>query len=140
MGIVKWTLFNELDPVQRHINRLFEVAGFLPATPVPAADVYETPEEYVVAVDVPGYEESELVVELTDHTLAVRGERKQMTDEEARAFALRERLERKFERRFMLPSTADTTHVKAVFRKGVLEVHAPKSDVNETTKVAITTG
>lgn len=116
MGIVKWTLFNELDPVQRHIDRL-EDAGFVPATLLPAADLYETPEEYVVAVDVPGYEESELVVELTDHTLAVRGER-----------------------RFMLPPTADTTRVKAVFTKGVLEVHTPKSGAHEPRQVAITTG
>jgi HSP20 family molecular chaperone IbpA len=47
-------------------------------------------------------------------------------EEEEKDFRLRERLEQTFERRFYLPSDADTKQVKATFGKGVLAVHAPK--------------
>lgn len=139
MAIVKWTLFNELDPFERRIRRLFDESGLVTTTPFPPADVYETPEEYVVAIEVPGYEEKELAVELSDHTLAIKGERSQVADEKTKKFALQERLEQEFERRFTLPTTADTQHLEAVFAKGVLEVHAPKTIQTEPQKVAITT-
>lgn len=139
MSMVKWTLFNELDPMERRMRRFFEQTGFAPP-PLPAADVYETPEEYVVSLDVPGYEEKELTVEVSDHTLAIKGQREKTSDEKRKEFALQERLEREFERRFTLPIVADTKHVKAVFSKGVLEVHMPKTTAGERKKVAITTG
>jgi HSP20 family protein len=140
MAIVKWTLFNELDPFERRMQRLFGESGFVSQAPVPAADVYETPDEYVVALDVPGYEEKELAVELSDHTLAIKGHRSKATGEEKKEFALQERLDHEFERRFALPTAADTEHVKAIFAKGVLEVHTPKVVVSEPKKVAITAG
>jgi HSP20 family molecular chaperone IbpA len=59
-------------------------------------------------------------------------------DEEHKEFALRERLEREFERCFVLPDEADTEHMKAVFGEGVLEVHAPKLEAAKPRKVAIT--
>jgi HSP20 family protein len=127
MSIVKWTLFNELDPLELRV-------------PLPAADVYETAEEYVVALDVPGYEEKELRVEVSDHMLAIKGQRAKASEEQEKAFALRERLERKFERRFTLPVRADTEHVKATFVKGVLEIRTPKRRATDSRTVAITRG
>ena len=136
MTIVKWTPFMELDSMERRMRRLFEEIGFAPAL-APAADVFETDEEYVVELDLPGYEEKELSIEVYDHTLAIRGEREKVTEEKTKEFALHERLERQFERRFILPVAADTEHVKATFTKGVLEVHAPKLKKAQPKKVAI---
>lgn len=53
-------------------------------------------------LDVPGFDEDELTLEVADHTLTVRGERAEQ------------------------PSEADTEHVEARFGNGVLEVHVPK--------------
>jgi HSP20 family protein len=125
MQIVKWTPWQELDTFERRMRRMLEDVGFAPAL-APAADVYETPEEFVVELEVPGYEEKELGVEVTDHTLVVKGEREELKEEKEKAFRLHERLEKVFERRFELPVEADTEHVKATFTNGVLEVHTPK--------------
>ena len=137
MTIVKWTPFTELDSMERRMRRLFEEIGFAPAL-APAADVYETDDEYVVALDLPGYEEKELSIEVSDHTLAIKGEGEKVKEETTKEFALHERLEREFECRFILPAAADTEHVKATFVKGVLEVHAPKLQKAKPNKVAIT--
>ena len=76
MTIVKWTPFTELDSMERRMRRLFEEIGFAPGL-APAADVYETDEEFVVELEVPGYEEKELSIEVSDHTLAIKGSRRE---------------------------------------------------------------
>jgi HSP20 family protein len=136
MTIVKWTPFMELDSMERRMRRWIEEFGFAPPL-APATDIYETDEEYVVELEVPGFDEKELSVEVVDHTLAIRGQREKTKEETTKQFALHERLEREFERRFILPTEADTGHLKAKFAKGVLEVHAPKTKALPH-KVAIT--
>jgi len=135
--VVKWTPFAELTAMERRMRRLFDEIGSAPG-PLPAADVYETSDEFVVELEVPGYEEKELAVEITDHTLAIKGRRTKAKDEETKDFALHERLEREFERRFSLPIEADMENLKAKFGKGVLEVHAPKIKKTEPRQLAIT--
>ena len=137
MAITRRTPFTEFDSMERRMRRLFEEIGFAPVL-APAADVYETDDEFVVELEVPGYEEKELSIEVTDHTIAIKGLRTKLTEEKTKEFALHERLEREFERRFVLPSEADTEHVKAVFGKGVLEVHTQKVQSAKPKKVAIT--
>jgi HSP20 family protein len=137
MTIVKWAPLMELDSMERRLRRLFEEIGFAP-TLAPAADMYETVSEVVVELEVPGYDERELSIEISEHTLAVKGSRARVKEETAKAFMLHERLERDFERRFVLPPDADTEHVTAAFAKGVLEVHAPKVKTAVPKKVSIT--
>lgn len=135
--LIKWTPFRELDTVERRMRRMFEDIGFGPFT-VPAADFYETTHDYVIELEVPGFDEKELGIEVSDHTLTVKGERTEEAVEEEKAFRFHERLEKTFERQFYLPPEADTEHVKATFAKGVLEVHTPK--VLETTPRKVTIG
>jgi HSP20 family protein len=137
MTIVRWTPFTELDSMERRMRRLFEEIGFAPG-PAPAADVYETGDEFVVELETPGFAERELSIEVFDHTLAIKGTREKAKEKTTKEFALHERLEREFERRFVLPNDADTEHLKAVFAEGVLEVHAPKLQTAKPKKVAIT--
>ena len=123
--IVKWAPFQDLDVFERRMRRMLEDWGVAPA-PIPAADVYETEKELVVELDVPGYEEKELALEVTDHMLTITGERKREAEEKDKSFYLHERLEKHFERRFALPAEADTAKIAAQFHTGVLEVHIPK--------------
>ena len=137
MTIVKWTPFVELDPMERRMRRWLEDFGFAPLV-APPTDIYETEDEYVVELEVPGFDEHDLTVEVTDHTLAIRGERARATEEETKTFTVHERLAGQFERRFVLPAEADTNQLNAVFARGVLEVHAPKAPVAKPRTVEIT--
>jgi HSP20 family protein len=133
--LVKWSPFRELDLMERRMRRMLDDVGFVPAV-LPAVDVYETEDEFVLELEVPGYEEKKLTVEAFDHTLAIAGERSE-EEKSDKVFRLQERLEKHFERRFELPPEADTKHLKAVFENGVLEVHAPKSPQVKPRKIAI---
>lgn len=135
--MLKWSPLHELDSMERRMRRAFEEFGFAPGV-LPAADLYETPSEFVLELEVPGYEEKELGIEVSDHLLTVKGQRREAKEETKRTFRLRERLEREFERRFELPADADTKHVQATFEKGVLEVHAPRLAAPQPQKIEIT--
>lgn len=137
--LVKQSLFPELDAMERQFRRLIGMplmpAFVAPA--VPAADVYETSGEFVVELEVPGYEEKELTLELSDHTLAVKGAREEKKPEKDASYRLHERLEQSFERTFALPQEADGEHITAAFEKGVLKVHVPKLTTTKPRTITI---
>jgi HSP20 family protein len=135
--LVKWTPFSDLDVIERRMRRMLEDFG-LAAAPLPTADMYETDKELVVELDVPGFEEKELALEISDHTLTIKGERVAEKEEKRRSYYLQERLEKHFERRFTLPPEVDTEHIDARFHTGVLEVHVPKVEPVKARKSEIT--
>jgi HSP20 family protein len=112
--------------MERRMRRLFEDRGFFPAG-APATDIYETEKEYVVELEVPGFDRGELAIEVTDHSVVVKGEHKEETEAAEREMLLHERLERSFVRRFELPLESDVEHVNAACDKGVLTLHVPKA-------------
>jgi HSP20 family protein len=129
--LVRWDPFRELDLMGRTM-RSFGMPT------VPAADVYETDDEYVVELEVPGYEENELAIEVLDHMLTIKGEHLVTTDETEKTYRLHERLEQEFERRFELPSNVDVDKVTATFKAGLLELHARKAEVAMPKKITVT--
>ena len=134
--LVKWAPFGDLDLVERRMRRMLEDFGVAPAQ-VPAADVLETEKELIVKLDAPGFDETDLSLEVTDHQLTVKGEKTEEKEQKDTTFHLRERLENRFERTFTLPGEADVEHVGAQFRKGVLEVHVPKLEQPKPRSIAI---
>ncbi len=137
MALVRWSPFQDLDTVDRRMRRMLDQVGIVPAWP--AADVYESNGEYIYELEVPGYDEHDLAVEVRDHVLTVRGEKTEAKEEKEKTFYLNERLARSFERRFELPADALADKVIAKFDHGVLVVHAPKAAEAAPKKVAITT-
>ena len=93
---------------------------------LPTSDVLETEKELIVKLDAPGFDEKELSLEVSDHTLVMRGEKSETKDNEGAHFYVRERLDARFERLFMLPREADMNKAEATFKEGVLEVRVPK--------------
>jgi HSP20 family protein len=128
----RWTPYRDLEFLDRQLSWLLKSLPVGSATS-PAADIYENGDEIVVELEVPGYEQDELDVELSDHTLAVSGHREKKAQD---APHLHERMEGAFERRFALPANTDTAHLAATYGKGVLTLHIPKTS-QEAVKVPI---
>lgn len=134
--IERWTPVRELDVIDRRVRRFFGDLGVLSSL-APPADIYETDGEVVVELEVPGFDEQELEIELADHTLRVLGERREETEKEQKTLRLHERLEKTFARSFALPAGVDAEHVTAAYTKGVLTVHVPKTAHTQPRKVEI---
>jgi HSP20 family protein len=137
-GITSWTPLREFDALERRVRRMLEDIGFLSAL-LPAADVYETADEFVVELELAGYEEKELNIEVADDKLKVTGERTEEQEETGTTLRHPGRLDRRFERRFDLPNDVDAGQIKAVFENGLLVVSAPKRLAGASQEVQIST-
>jgi HSP20 family protein len=137
--MVRWSPFQELEQLERRMRKMWDAPGAF-GSQLPAADLYEDKDTYVLELEVPGFEEKELEIAVTDHMLTIKGERKEEKEEKDKTFFLHERLEKAFERRFTLPDEADTDHVEATFKAGLLKVSAPKCACEPQRTIAIGKG
>lgn len=126
MAIAKWSPWHEIEAMERRMRRLFDVSLSGPMM-LPSTDVYETDAEWVAELEVPGFPEKDLTVEVLGDTVRVAGKREEAEEQKKKAFHLRERLETAFERRFTLPAGTDADSVRATHDNGVLRVRVPKS-------------
>ncbi|MFZ0063857.1 MAG: Hsp20/alpha crystallin family protein [Pyrinomonadaceae bacterium] len=95
----------------------------------PVADVYDTEEAYLIAVDLPGVERSALEIDFDEQKLVIRGTR---TIEKSGDKG-KERVNRpygRFRRSFTVPPNVAHDGIQAEYRDGVLEITLPKR--NET--------
>jgi len=127
-----WEPFSSL----RHdMDRLFEdfsrdfgwaaptVAG---GSSAPRIDVSETAGEIRIEAELPGVEEKDVEVVLSNGRLTIKGEKKQEKEEKKKDYHLVERSYGAFARSISLPFEADPSQVKATFAEGVLNITVPK--------------
>jgi HSP20 family protein len=93
---------------------------------VPRVDVSETDTELKIEAELPGIDEKDVEVVLSDGRLTIKGEKKQEKEEKKKDYHLVERSYGSFTRSIALPFEADPNQVKASFAKGVLTVTVPK--------------
>jgi HSP20 family protein len=147
--IVRWEPFRELSSLQTEMNRLFNTAfGDLPNGGtggaarrwMPAMDLLETDEDFVLRADLPGMTESDVNIELEDNVLTVSGERKAEREDKREGFYRMERAFGSFSRSLTLPKGVDPEAVSASFDQGVLEVRIPKPEQRKPRKISISAG
>jgi HSP20 family protein len=93
---------------------------------MPAVDVVENDKGYEVTADLPGMDEKNIEVKVTDGVLTMKGERQEEKEEKNKDYYLQERSFGSFQRSFELPESVDTDKIEASFKKGVLTVRLPK--------------
>src|ERR1700710_413002 len=82
MAIVRWEPLRELSGLQNEMNRLFNTAFETPPSGgtmrrwMPAMDLVETADEFVLRAGLPGLSEEDVNIEVEDRVLTVSGERK----------------------------------------------------------------
>jgi HSP20 family protein len=95
---------------------------------VPRLDESEDEKAFHVAVELPGMDEKDVEITLSDGQLIIRGEKKREEEEKGKDFYRKERSFGAFCRRLPLPGAVDEEKVAASFRNGVLTVDLPKSE------------
>ena len=93
---------------------------------VPELDVRENATAITVEAELPGVEEKDISVTLSNGILSIKGEKKQDKEEKTENYYLAERSYGAFERSLQLPDSVDETKVDAKFDKGVLKITATK--------------
>ena len=95
--------------------------------PVPAVDVSEGEKDYTVTAELPGLEEKDIDVTVTDHLLTIKGEKSYEKEEKNKDHHLSERAYGSFQRSFTMPEGVDAAKITATLTKGVLTVSLPKT-------------
>lgn len=93
----------------------------------PAVDVSEKGSEYEITTELPGLDEKNVEVKLSNGTLTIKGEKKEEREEKQKNYQLSERSYGSFTRSFQLPEGIDASKIEAKLSKGVLTVKLPKS-------------
>lgn len=93
---------------------------------IPAVDVVEESERFVVRADLPGVDPKDVEITAEAGVLTLRGKREAVKREERAGYERTERVAGSFVRRFTLPETAQADAITARQVNGVLEVTIPK--------------
>jgi HSP20 family protein len=131
--------YDPFRPFRSQFDRLFEdffgdygapaTRGEAAAPAIsPSLDIAETDKAYEIAVELPGVEEKDLDVSVSDGVLAIKGEKRSESEEKDKNFHRVERSYGSFERRLTLPAEADAEKIDANFANGVLTVTIPKTE------------
>ena len=139
--LVRWEPFRELASLQnemsRFMNGLLEDNGRTAQSWVPALDVWETEDEIVYALDLPGIPEDKISVELEDGALTITGERGRTEEQSEERFYRFERRHGSFTRTFGVPHGTTEDDVKADYRNGVLELHVKKPEQPKPKRIQV---
>lgn len=106
----------------------------------PKLDVASDEKEYTITLEAPGLEEKDVQLDLQDHTLFIRGEKHQESEEKDKHFYRIEGNCGQFQRVLELPQDLDTDAIQAKMNKGVLSLTLPRKESSgqpQTKKIAI---
>jgi HSP20 family protein len=136
-----------LSDFQSQMNQLFDsFLGQNPAAPVerawtPLCDVWETPDEMVISVEMPGFTEKDIRLSVTGDQVLIQGERRwEGNDPQKATFHRRERWYGKVERAFSLPLPVESSKVVASYRDGILTVRLPKAEGVKPREIKVQAG
>src|SRR5438552_15381230 len=85
MALIRWEPARELQSIQHEVNRLFGTFFDAPITAsaggasrswIPAMDLVEEKDEYVLHADLPGVSEKDVKIQLEDNVLSISGPHK----------------------------------------------------------------
>jgi HSP20 family protein len=132
------------QPFSRDVDRLFDAffgSGEQQSRRwVPAIDLVEAEDHFVLKADLPGLVEDDVSIEVQDGMLTISGERKAEHESRERGWYRVERAFGSFSRSLTLPDGVDADAISARFDRGVLEVRIPKPEERKPRRVQIQAG
>jgi len=133
------SFFTGMDSLHKEMDRLFDEFRKMSAHPMPMGrswnlaqvtpriDETEDDKAFHVKVELPGMDQEDVDITLTDGLLTIRGEKKQEEEEKGKDFYRTERAFGTFRRSIPIPVEVDESKIDASFKKGVLNITLPKS-------------
>lgn len=130
--------------INRMFNNVFPSVGWGRLLDVdngvlrPNVDVASTDKEYYITVEVPGVDEKDVRLELTNGgQLLIRGEKKQEKEQKEKNFHSIERSYGSFQRTLSLPEDANRDAIEASFKNGVLTITCPRKALAQSSSKQI---
>lgn len=124
--------------LQRQMNSLFDdffsgfdvgprltAGGF--GSFMPSVDVKESDKEFTIRAELPGVEEKDIEVTVTNDAVTIKGEKKEEKEDKGKNYYYMERSYGSFNRVIPLSVEPEAGKAEASFKNGVLNITLPKS-------------
>ena len=129
--------YREIERFQRDLNRLFSDFNAGPQCPFPAVNIWTNDNSAIVTAELPGLDNKDINLSLTDQNLVIEGSRKQPSLKEGENVHRKERSFGDFKRSIQLPFPISADKVKAGFKNGVLIIDLPRAEEDKPRKITI---
>jgi HSP20 family protein len=142
MTLTKYEPWSLLEQMRREMDRAMDTRtaeGSSVATSdwVPAVDIKEEKDSFVIVADIPGVDPKDIEVHMENGMLTIKGEKESEKKEEREGYKRVERSYGSFYRRFSLPDSADAEKITANSNNGVLEVRIGKQEQVQPRKISV---
>lgn len=134
--LTSWSAADRWSNLRDELNSFFELpfwssftrAGQLFSGWSPALDLYQSNDNVVAVVELPGMRKEDIEISLHDGTLTISGERRRESSSDGEKAERTERYIGRFRRSIALPTRLDANKVSATYRDGILTVTLPKAE------------
>ncbi len=128
-------LRNEID---RTFQRFLDDPFFAqPATFMPAMNMKEEENRYVVEAELPGLEMKDVDIEVQGNLLTIKGERKIEERKQGERMHVMESRYGSFQRTIPIPENANADQITAEHKNGILKIYIPKDPGKKSRKIEI---
>jgi HSP20 family protein len=134
------SIWQEMDQVQREMNRLFDATSRRQAfnsPSYPALNVWTNENGQIISAEMPGIRPEDINIDVTGDALSISGERKPDEITKEARYHRRERGFGSFSRTIQLPFMVDTNKVEARFQNGILLLNLPRAEADKPKKIVI---
>jgi len=127
--------------IHHEVNRAFErILGeqfHRPFFNMPAIDLREEENQFVIEAELPGIEPQNVDIEVQGNTLVIKGEHRQKEERQGKRMHIVERRHGSFHRSITLPDHAHMDHITADYHNGLLTISVPKDQNKGPRKIQI---
>jgi len=151
MIIRRYDPFDVFDRMSAELEDWFDLAGSSATSDIlglyegdwsPKLDVFENDDAYFVKIDIPGIEQKDLQLSVSNNVLTLKGKREQKSHEDegkkkGNRYQREERFYGTFQRTLPFPMPVDSENISANLKDGVLYVTLPKREETKPKKITV---
>ena len=134
-NMIRWEPMRDMVTLRDAMDRLFDEAFTRPwgsdgqtTLGMPAVDMYQTDDDVVVKMAVPGMKPDDVQISVTGDMITIKGETREESDNQEKAYHIREQRWGSFERTLRLPTAVRSDKAQAEFESGILKITLPKAE------------
>ena len=143
MALVRYNPWREINALQRQLDNIFDdvivpTANRFNISDFPAVELTENENYFLLKVEVPGMDKSQLDVQATADTISISGERIDKTESDKQGDTRSEFRYGKFHRVISFPKKIQNTNIAAEYKNGILHLTLPKKEDEKNKVVKVT--
>ena len=128
----------KLIPRNEFFDNAFDIldSSFLKTNNIMKSDIYEQNNNYIIEIDIPGFDKNNIYIDYYNEYLTVKASKKEESEETGK-YIRKERYYGEYKRAFYI-GEIDEKNISANYNNGVLKITVPKEQIKKEVKKQIT--